>query len=78
MPQSVSVLHCDQGVADLATRALQASPITALRKIDVCRAESNQLVLSGHVSTFYYKQQAQELVRQAVRNVELVNDIQVD
>ncbi len=64
-------------VSDVALRALQSSSIDAFRRVDVSQIDGNHLVLSGRVSTFYLKQQAQELVRQAVRNAELVNDIEV-
>jgi hypothetical protein len=78
MSQQATCFIGESGVADLAQKALQSSSIEALRHVEVGRVDGNHLVLSGHVSTFYYKQQAQELVRQVVKNVELVNDIQVD
>ena len=60
-----------------AQLALSKSPIFALREITV-GSEGDHLVLSGRVSTFYYKQLAQEAVRAVLDDVHVVNCIDVD
>ena len=60
-----------------AQEALGCSPIFALRRLQInCQGES--LVLSGRVATYYHKQLAQEVVREATEGVEVVNSIHVD
>ncbi len=59
-----------------ARTALAKSPLMALRQLSVDRSD-NRLLISGHVSTFYQKQQAQELVRANAPGLAVVNDIQV-
>lgn len=59
-----------------AREALAKSPLMALRQLAIERAE-NRLHISGHVATFYQKQQAQELVRAHAHGLAVVNDVQV-
>ena len=66
-----------QDVESAAQGALSNSPIFALREITVT-GQDDHLTLSGRVSTFYYKQLAQEAVRAVVHDVLLVNTIVVD
>ncbi len=56
---------------------LSESPFNALRRINVEQQDDQVLVLSGFVSTFYQKQQAQEAVRGIVDGLTVVNDIEV-
>ncbi len=67
----------DEDTEERAKIALQTSPIHALRTLQVM-TEGDSLVISGRVPTFYYKQLAQEAVRAVVRNVAVVNVIDVD
>jgi hypothetical protein len=64
-------------VADQAQAALQSSPIFALRELRVER-NGELLLISGRVSTFYYKQLAQEVVRSVSEGLQVVNTIDVD
>jgi osmotically-inducible protein OsmY len=59
-----------------AQLALQASPIFALRDVQVHQT-GESLLLSGHVASFYHKQLAQEVVRAVAGGVEVVNTIDV-
>jgi hypothetical protein len=64
-----------------AQQALASSPIYELRDLQVEQHQGN-LLISGVVSSFYYKQLAQEVVRAVCKecadlDVELVNSIQV-
>lgn len=61
-----------------AQSALAASPIYALREIHVEESNEGQLVLTGHVDTFYHKQVAQEVVRAVASGRTIVNAIAVD
>jgi osmotically-inducible protein OsmY len=56
--------------------ALAASPIQSHRRIRVEQA-GNTVHLHGQVESFYYKQLAQEAVRNICRGVELSNDLDV-
>jgi len=67
----------DEDLEERAKIALQMSPIHALRQLDVS-SDGESLVISGRVSTFYYKQMAQEAVRAAASGVQVVNAISVD
>lgn len=63
-------------VRERAQEALTASPVYALRELQV--ADNGQsLLISGMVSSFYHKQLAQEVVRHAAEGVEVVNSIRV-
>ncbi|MCA9264241.1 MAG: hypothetical protein KDA60_10355 [Planctomycetales bacterium] len=73
MPTSAAA---DRRIQD-AQLALEHSPISAIRRLTVRRDQSQQLVISGRVATFYQKQQAQELVRHAVQDALVVNEVEV-
>ncbi len=60
-----------------ARRALSASPIYALRELQVEEIDE-ALTISGRVSSFYYKQLAQELVRSVAMDTQVVNRLSVD
>jgi hypothetical protein len=67
-----------QDVAVQAARAaLAASPVFALRELDVDMA-GERLIISGSVNCFYHKQLAQEVVRNAVGGVRVINAVSVD
>lgn len=58
----------------LAQAALADGPIAALQQVRVDQV-GNSLLLSGMVTSFYHKQLAQEQVRLAVGDIEIVNSI---
>jgi len=60
-----------------AQTALANSPIYELRDLAVERRD-DMLLLSGRVSSFYYKQLAQEAVRSVCKGIEVVNSIRVE
>ena len=64
-------------VESQAQTALSSSPIYALRDLHVER-NGTTLLLSGRVSSFYYKQLAQEVVRSVADGLQVVNSIDVD
>ncbi len=57
-----------------AQHALSASPIRELRDLRVER-QNGALVIRGHVSSFYHKQLAQEVVRGVCREIDLINSV---
>jgi len=59
-----------------AQQALAASPVYALRELQVER-QGDVLLIQGLVSSFYHKQLAQEVIRHAVEGVEVINSILV-
>lgn len=59
-----------------ARKALSESPIQALRNLSV-EETAVGLVISGSVSSFYYKQMAQESIRSAVREKSILNTVHV-
>ncbi len=59
-----------------AQQALRLCPIYGLRKLLV-EQTGDGLLISGRVSTFYQKQQAQEIVRAAAEGCRVVNSIEV-
>jgi len=61
-----------------ARLALKDSPIYELRDVNV-EQQGESIVLKGVVSSYYYKQLAQEAVRSALRNhdVQVINHIEV-
>ena len=65
-----------RGQSGDAQAALEKSPLYALRKLKV-KQVSDGLLITGRVATFYQKQQAQEIVRAAVRDAHLLNQIEV-
>lgn len=60
-----------------AREALRQSPIPALRHLNV-EEGPNQLILSGRLPSYYYKQLAQETVLPFLGSLELVNQIVVN
>jgi hypothetical protein len=66
-----------KSVAPLAKSALAASHVYCIRELHVEQV-NNTLLISGSVSSFYYKQLAQETVRSVTEGVEVVNSIEVD
>jgi hypothetical protein len=63
-------------VQPCAQRALAACPVFALRDLQVEEC-GDTLVIRGLVASFYHKQLAQEVVRQAAEGVEVLNSIEV-
>jgi hypothetical protein len=63
-------------VQQRAQKALAASPVFALRELQVDR-DGEALLIRGLVTSFYHKQLAQEVVRHAAEGVEVINSIQV-
>ncbi len=56
--------------------ALRSSPFYELRELQV-EPVQDCLLISGAVSSFYYKQLAQEVVRSVCREIDVVNSIHV-
>ena len=65
------------GMCALARNALAASPVYAMRQLHVEQV-GDSVILTGRVPSFYQKQMAQEIVRHAIEQCELVNSIDVD
>jgi BON domain len=65
-----------KNVEQPARKALAASPVYALRELEV-EQRGETLFISGSVTSFYHKQLAQEAVRQVAAGVEVVNAIHV-
>ena len=65
------------GICTQARIALAASPVYAMRQLQIERV-GESVVITGRVPSFYQKQMAQEIVRRAVEECELVNSIDVD
>ena len=63
-------------IARRAQDALNESPHIGLRGLKV-ESREDRLYISGHVATFYQKQQAQELVRATIDDCVVVNEIEV-
>ena len=61
----------------LDRQALTDSPIYDLRDIMIEEYGQN-IVLSGHVESFYHKQMAQELIRHLVGGTRVMNSIHVE
>lgn len=57
-----------------AQLALRSSPFYELRELQV-EPVRDSLVITGSVSSFYYKQLAQEVVRSVCREIDVVNSI---
>jgi hypothetical protein len=67
-------------VPSLSKRAkavLGRSKIFDLRALEVEQVDE-YVVLRGEVDSFYHKQLAQELIKTAMKDVEVINEIQVD
>ncbi|MCU0721221.1 MAG: BON domain-containing protein [Pirellula sp.] len=65
-----------QDVAGLAKRLLLKSSFASVRALDV-RLLNEHLELCGRVESFYLKQVAQETIRSATRNMEVINVVEV-
>ena len=65
------------GIEQRAQSALAASPIFALRDLNVELSEDS-LLIYGRVDTYYHKQLAQEVVRAVAGNCRVENKIHVD
>lgn len=63
-------------VQSRAQTALSASPIFALRELNVARS-GDVLHLTGQVDSFYHKQLAQEVVRTVAGDCRVVNAVEV-
>src|SRR5262249_55306671 len=59
-----------------AAQALRQSPIPALRRLSVSETEK-EVVISGCVSSYYFKQLAQETVMPVLHHRELCNQVTV-
>jgi osmotically-inducible protein OsmY len=71
-----AVAEVEAVVAKQAKLALSRSRIFDLRRLHV-EADGESVVLQGRVSSFYHKQLAQEVVRNATDGAEVVNAIRV-
>ena len=67
---------CLTDVATQAKNALSRSRIFDLRRLHVLQ-DGEAVVLRGRVSSFYHKQLAQEVVRNATDGAEVINAIRV-
>ena len=65
-----------QDVAGLARRLLLNSSFASIRALEV-RLQNEHLELCGKVESFYLKQIAQETIRSATRNFEVINVVEV-
>jgi osmotically-inducible protein OsmY len=63
-------------IAEIAEARFRANSRTALRGIS-CKAEGGVIVLEGHLSTFFQKQLAQEIVGHIEGVVQVINQIEV-
>jgi osmotically-inducible protein OsmY len=64
-------------IAEAAKECLQDSPYQAVRGI-LCECNLGVLFLRGHLSSFHYKQVAQETVAEVNGVNQVVNEIEVD
>ncbi len=76
-PTLLSPSEVHSGFEQLVLDALAQSPIQSHRKIRVEQA-GDTLYLHGSVESFYYKQLAQEVVRNICRGVQLENELAVE
>jgi osmotically-inducible protein OsmY len=75
--RSIMAVTVVDNVQPRAKAALVGSPFYELRALQV-EYRDGTLLLSGHVSSFYHKQLAQEVVRAVCEGVKLVNSVQVE
>ena len=66
-----------QDVLGQAKKMLNESPFHSIRILQVEQL-GDQVLLKGHVESFFLKQVAQETVRSATRGIEMVNHVAVD
>ena len=64
------------GIENQARAALQASPVHALRDLQIEMID-DAILISGRVSSFYHKQLAQEAIRSVTNDIHVVNKIDV-
>lgn len=62
--------------AAAAKQCLESSPYHGLREV-LCVCDNGVLLLTGRLSSFYYKQLAQEAVSRVEGMTQVVNDIEV-
>jgi hypothetical protein len=67
---------CVMSLANRAAEALRQSSSPDIRGLTV-QQDASTVVLQGHVRSFYHKQLAQELVRNKIGGVEVVNQAEV-
>ncbi len=76
-------VHCGSNdaksgsVSSAVQAAFENCPMTALRRLVIHESDEGGLLISGRVSTYYQKQQAQELARSNAPGVTVVNDVVV-
>ena len=78
-PNKRSGSMIDSGFQDVlgqAKKMLHESPFHALRMLEVEQV-GEQVMLKGHVDSFFLKQLAQETVRSATRGIEMINRVDV-
>jgi hypothetical protein len=70
----------DADMAEEASAVLRKSPYRDIRDIAVDVVQSNRLRLCGVVASFYFRQLAQEMIRQlaASQGTVICNEIQVE
>jgi hypothetical protein len=66
-----------QDVLGQAKKLLAESPIAELKRIRL-EQHGETITLSGRLSNFYLKQQAQETIRPAMRGLRVRNAVRVD
>mgnify|MGYP003669764190 FL=1 len=75
-PDASAEQPCYYCITAAVRRSWASSGYTALRGIE-CRFEDGVLIIRGSVSSFYYKQMAQELVRCVDGVDQIVNELAV-
>lgn len=71
--------YCNAADAAVVARRFLRTNAYASALHDVkCEPDSNAVVLRGRVSSFFYKQLAQELVRRADRGCPVINELHVE
>ena len=76
-PNSLAPNSVAPEVHEQVREALAASPIQSHRRIRV-EQSGDKLYLHGRVESFYYKQLAQEVVRNICRGMQLSNELDVE
>jgi hypothetical protein len=70
------MLALQEEAVNRAKDILRRSRIRDLQKM-VVECVGNDIALHGHASSFYHKQLAQELIRQEVGDLRILNHVQV-
>src|SRR5439155_854053 len=73
----VEAMTAEQQVEADAATALAASPVPELRRLAVTASDA-EVVITGRVPSFYFKQLAQETLRSLVGERRLVNRVEVE